>query len=74
MFIQRKGYEMNVDMGDATIDFDLKKEKFAYDVYQKLIEEVGEEKAIDIMRFQKDNITRVKGECTVEEAVKMIKY
>lgn len=74
MFTNRKDIEMNVDMGDATIDFDLKKEKFAYDVYEKLIEEVGAEKAIDIMIFQKDNITRVKDKYTVEEMVKMVKW
>lgn len=68
------GYETSavigkIDVGTATVDFDLIKEKFASDVYQQLIKEVGEVPAIHIMSVLKSTVSSCENEKTVQQAV-----
>ena len=60
-----------VDIGNVTVDFS-PEENFAFKVYEQLKDKIGTESAMVLMQSQKQDVLRLEGTMTVDEAVNKI--
>ena len=63
----------NFDIGGQTIDFEMQKDQFLYEVFEILSAEIETEMAINIINLKRENIRRLEDNKTADEVVMMLK-